>query len=175
MAKGSTKRKKKPAIDARIAPTIEAQRHGDYVSAGMAFKRVPVIDTMRARKQLDEREYQALAFYRDQAALAERSPVKSCLDQRVSGAANDISLSGAIVSAILTTARIERELGSLASLARAVAVDDKSLSQWCVDRFGGRERYDGKGKLVAIVPAGEKKAVEIARLELKFAARRIAA
>jgi hypothetical protein len=176
MAKSSAKRKKKPLIDPAIAPTDEAQRHSDFAFFKGRYQRVPEIDRLRARNELDEREYQALAFYRDQAALAERSPTKSCLDQRISGT-SDIGLSGAVVSAILTTSRIERELGSLASLARAVAVEDKSLTQWCVDRFGGRERYDGKGKLIAIVPIGETTHdhIKMARLELKFAARRIMA
>lgn len=160
--------------DARIAPTTEAQRHGDYVSAGMAYRRVPVIDTMLTRKQITDREYTALAFYRDQASLAERSPVKSCLDRGVGGD-RDIPAPAVITSAILTTARIERDLGSLAPIARAIAVDDKSLTQWCVEKFGGRERYDGKGGFVAIVPINEKRHVDMARMELRMAAQRIVA
>ena len=74
---------------------------------------------------------------------------------------------------MLETGRIERDLGQLVDIARAVAVDDKSLSQWCIDKHGGRERYDGNGRFVAIVPICEKRHMEIARLELRMAARRI--
>lgn len=170
----AAKKKKKVAIVLVAAPTNEAQQHGEFAYFKGRYQRVPEIDRLRARKQLDEREYQALAFYRDQAALAERSPLRSCLDDTQRGG-GDIPLGAAITSAILATARMEREMGSLAPIARAVAVDDKSLTQWCVEKFGGRERLDGGGKLVAIVPAGEKRLVEFARLELRMAAHRIVA
>lgn len=170
----ATKKKKKPAIDARIAPTVEAQRHALFASAGMRYVRIPVIDTMRTRGQLNDRQYQALAFYRDQASLAERSPMKSCLDVGIGGD-GDIAVPAVITSALLTTARIERELGSLTEITRAVAVNDTSLAQWCINKFGGRERYDGKGKFVAVVPVREKHHMEMALLELRMAALRIVA
>ena len=85
----------------------------------------------------------------------------------------DTHPSAAITSAVLTTARIERELGSLLDIARAVAVEDQSLSQWCVAKFGGRERYGANGKFVAIVPINEKRHMEIAQMEFRMAARRI--
>ena len=156
----------------RQQPTEEAEQHGTFVSAGMRFRRVPVIETMLERKQLTHEEYRRLAHYRDQASLAERSPVKSCLDQGTGGS-GDIGPTAAITSAILTTARIERDLGSLADIARAVAVEDKSLSQWCVDKFGGRERYGPGGKFVAVVPIREKEHMKIAAMEIRMAAHRI--
>jgi hypothetical protein len=54
-----------------------------------------------------------------------------------------------------------------------VAVEDKSITQWCIEQFGGRERYDGNGKFIAIVPVGETKRVQMATMELRMAARRI--
>jgi len=156
----------------RQAPTPEAEQHATYTSAGMRYRKVPVIETMLERKQLTHEEYRRLAHYRDQASLAERSPVKSCLDQGLGGG-GDITPTAAITSAILATARIERDLGSLADIARAVAVDDKSLSQWCVDKFGGRERYGPGGKFVAVVPICEKEHMKRAALEIRMAAQRI--
>lgn len=156
----------------RQEPTEEASQHGTFTSAGMRYRRVPVIETMLDRKQITHDEYRRLAHYRDQASLAERSPVKSCLDQGTGGG-GDIPISAAITSAILSTARIERDLGSLADIARAVAVDDMSLCQWCIGRFGSRERYGPGGKFVAIVPINEKANVDLARLELRMAASRI--
>lgn len=164
------KRKKKPEMDQRIPPTIEAMQHGGFSSAGMAYKRIPVIDTMLERNQLTQAEYTALGYYRDQASIAETSPVKSCLNRDASG--SDRGPSVAVQSAILETARIERDLGSLREIARAIAVDDISLSTWCISQNGGRERYNGKGEFVAVVPIKDG-LEDVAVLEIKMAARRI--
>lgn len=158
----------------RSLVTEEAAQRGDFRSAGLAQKRIPVIETMLTRKQITDAEYRALAHYSDQAALAERSPIKSCLDNSV-GTGEGGHLTAAVTSAILTTARIERELGSLLDICRAVAIDDVSLSQWCVQKHGGRERYDGKGKFIAIVPINEKRHMAIALIDLRMGARRIMA
>lgn len=160
------------ANDQRVGPVDEQRVHCEFVRDQERHRRVPVIETMHKRGQLTDREYRCLAFYRDQAAMAERSPVKSCLDQGVGGG-GDIPVSAAITSAILATARMERDMGQLYPIARAVAVDDRSLSQWCVDKHGGRERYDGKGKFVAIVPLRETVVMKIAIMELRMAAHRI--
>lgn len=167
----AAKRKRKPKVDNRIAPTAEQMGRAEYHSAGMAYKRVPVIDTMLARDQITPQEYLLLSYYRDQASLADRSPLKSCIDFSVTG--GDTAPSAALTSALLETARIERDMQSLWPLARAVAVDDVSLTEWCIRQHGGRERYDGKGKFIAVVPVGEKNVVGMALMELRMAARRI--
>lgn len=150
--------------------TPERAARSRFVSAGMARRALPVIDTLHEQGQLTDAEYSALAYYRDQASLADRSPVRSCCDTSPSSG-NGPGV--AILSAMLETGRIERDLGQLADIARAVAVDDVSLAQWCIDKFGGRERYDGKGRFVAIVPICEKRHMETARMELRMAAHRI--
>ncbi len=167
----NTKRKRKPKVDDRIAPTHEQQARSDYRSAGMAYHRIPVIETMLTRKQITDREFVVLDYYRQQAGIADSSPVKSCIDFSVTG--GDIGASAAITSATLETARIERDLGSLRQVARAVAVNDISLTEYCINKYGGRERYDGKGKFVAMVPVNEKSVIGMALLDLKMAARRI--
>lgn len=166
-----TNRKRKPKTDGRIEPTAEAMAHGDFISAGMAYKRIPVIETMHKRKQITEAEFAALGYYRDQAGLSEKSPVRSCLNREASGGSGRVSV--AVKSAILETARIERELGSLRAIARAVAVDDTSLSDWCISQNGGRERYNGNGDFIAVVPIAESRVMKTALLDLKMAARRI--
>jgi hypothetical protein len=162
----------------RLGPTPEQGRHATYVSAGMAHRRVPVIETMHARAMLSDKEYRRLAYYRAQALLAERSPVKSSLDIVIGAApwrgGSERGPSAAVAFAQLIVSRIEVDLGSLREIARAVAVDDVSLSQWCVAKHGGRERHDAKGQLVAIVPVAEKRVMEAAKLELRMAAARIA-
>lgn len=170
-----------PKIDGRDA-TPERLSHNEHgvtpalrigrEKMGYARKIIPPIDTMLSRGQLNDRQYTALAFYRDQASLAERSPVKSCLDRSESGS-GDIPLSAAVISARITVGRIEKDLGSLLPIARAIAVDDKSLAQWCIDKHGGRERYDGRGRFVAIVPNNEAKVKAMALMELRMAASRI--
>jgi hypothetical protein len=164
-------KKKKAKVDPRIAPTPEASRHGTYVSAGMAYRRVPAIDTLLERGKISDMEHASLAFYRNQVDTSEASPIKDSLNKGVGG--GEQPLAAAVVSALLATARIERDLGALVDIARAVAVDDMSLSQWCVRKHGGRERYDGKGKVVAIVPVAERQCIPIALMELKMAAHRI--
>lgn len=168
-----TKRKKAPKqTDSRILPTAEQLAKGDYVSAAEARRRVPVIETMYKRGQINEEEYRALGYYRDQASIADSSPCRSCLDRDMhSGSGNGPG--AAVVSAMIETGRIERDLGSLWLIARAVAVDDKSLSQWCIEQHGGRERYDGKGQFIAMVPISELKVMRIALQDLKMAAHRI--
>jgi hypothetical protein len=169
---GKAKRKKAPAITI-VGPTDEQQRRGQYERAKGSHRRVAVIETMLTRGQITDSEYLALAHYRDQAHLAERSPTKSCLDRSQGG--GDIMLPAAVVSALIETGRIERDLGSLLSLVRSVAVDDMSLTEWCIGRHGGRERYDGKGNFIAMVPIGEARVMKFAILELKMGARRVMA
>ena len=168
------KAKKRKAFKRRATErddvTDERRQHNHFASVGMARRVIPVIDTLVSHGIITEREYRALAHYRDQASLADRSPVKSCIDD--SPSAGDRP-GVAITSAIIETAKIERDLGELRSIARAVAVDDKSLTQWCIDKHGGRERINARGETVAIVPIGEKRHVAMARMELRMAARRI--
>lgn len=165
-------RKKKPAPRTEwIGPTPEREQHGEFVSAGPARLLMPVIDRLWDRGTLTDAEYSALAYYRDQAGLADRSPVRSCCDNSPRG--GDGGPGVAILSAMLETGRIERDLGELRDLAFAVAVEDKTLEQWCIAKYGGRERYNGSGDFIAIVPVCERRHVAMARMELKMAARRI--
>lgn len=183
MAKRGTKKKvKRTNGDGRISPTPEVMATGDFVSAGMAYKRTPVIETMLKRGQLTERQYAALGYYRDQASQAEDDAKRMSVmapEKAMGGGGKGHPIGGYIPvdycdsPATLETARIERDLGILAPIANAIAVQDMSLSQWCIDQYGGRERYNGKGEFVAMVPNFEKRAMETAMLELKFAAGRI--
>ena len=164
------KRKRKAVVDTREDVTPERGARNTFQSAGMARKLVPVIDTLRNQGILTDSEWDALNYYRDQASLADKSPTKSCIDNTPKGG---FGPGAAIMSAMLETGRIERDMGALWAIARAVAVDDVSLAQWCIDKHGGRERYDGKGRFVAVVPICEHRHMGIARIELKSAAHRI--
>lgn len=160
MARKRTKSKqprKVPAsIERFIRPTEARVAHNDFQSAGAAVRVVPVIVGLHKRNVLDDREYAALAYYRDQASLAEKSPVRSCIDFSPKGSHGP---GVAIVSAQLETWRIERGMGQLASLCRAVCVDDMKLEQWVERRIGHS------------APADQRKhEIGIALLELKYAA-----
>lgn len=169
MAKSN--RRKKPKTDNRIPPTPEQIARGEFTSAGMAYRRVPVIETMLTRGQITDREYLVLDYYRQQASLADSSPIKSNIDFSLTG--GDLGPAAAITSAILETARIERDMLSCWAIARAVAVDDISLTEWCIRQHGGRERYGPKGNFIAMVPVREKNVIGEALRELRTAARRI--
>lgn len=170
MAKGR-KRKQGKAKPDRDDVTAERRQHNEFVSMGMARRVKPPIVSLHEAGKLSNAEFSALAYYRDQASLADRSPVRCGIDFSVRSEGNGPG--AAITSALIETGRMERDMGQLWDIARAVAVDDKSLSQWCVDKHGGRERLDGKGRLVAVVPICEKRHTQMALLELKMAAHRI--
>lgn len=168
------KRPEKPAKVKKIEPTPERESRNHFRSAGMARKLVPVIDTLHNGGFLSEKEWEALNYYRDQASLAEKSPVRSCCDNSPRGGHGP---GVAIISALIETGRLERDMGQLMDIARAVAVDDMSLTQWCINKHGGREKQR-KGEPTIIVPRGNdstvKRNMDIARMELRMAAHRIA-
>jgi hypothetical protein len=185
-------KKKRPALAILgEEPTPELMARGEFRQggvwatganerSGLAYRRVPVIDTLFNANQLTASEYDALTYYRDQALRAEDDTAEdgTLAPARIMGGGGGapgsrIPAKLVFTPAIAETGRIERELGALLDIARAIAVDDLSLTQWCISKHGGRERYDGKGKFVAVVPINEKRHVEMARLELKMAARRI--
>lgn len=171
------RKRAQPDTDAIDGPTPEQEARAQFRRQLQTehkvspYKRWPSIDTLLDRKILTDREYAALAHYSDQANLAERSPVRSCCDNSPRGDGRGPGV--AILSAQIETGRLERELGSLMDIARAIAVRDLSLADWCIEKWGGRERYNGKGEFVAIVPINEKRHMDLARVEIKMAARRI--
>lgn len=178
---GRGKKRRKPEIH-REDVTIERGAKNAFVSAGMARRVTPVIDTMFDAGHLTEAEYSALAYYRDQASRAEDDTADDGVlsPERIMGGTSASQPSGGYLPAtlictpaILETARIERDLGVLRDIARAVAVDDITLSRWCIEKHGGRERYNDKGRFVAVVPINEKRHMEMARMELRMASHRI--
>lgn len=144
--------------------------HVETATRVQTYRRLPVIDRLLTANVITEDEYSCLAYYRDQAGLADRSPVRSCCDNSPRGG-NGPGV--AILSAQIETGRMERDMGALWRIARAIAVDDWTLERWCVEQHGGRERYNGKGDLIAIVPVLEKQHMKRARIDLRAAAHRI--
>lgn len=180
MSKRANKRKKAPVLSI-VGPTDEQMFRAPFQRTGLSYRRVPVIDTLLAAGKLTHAQHIALSYYRDQASRAEDDIGEqgTLAPEKIMGGGGGSCMGGFIpaaliaTSAILETSRIERDLGSLLGIARAICVDDMTIQQWCISQHGGRERLDGKGKFVAMVPVAEKRSTEMALLELKFASGRI--
>jgi hypothetical protein len=161
MARTGKKRGKAKSNDivARfIRPTEQREAVNDFRSVGPAMVVVPVIVRLHEQGVLNDREFAALAYYRDQASLADRSPMRSCIDFSPKGGHGP---GVAILSAQLETARLERDMGQLWTLCRAVCVDDVSLPRWCEQRHGSAVMADRDEA---------RHLIGIATLELKYAA-----
>jgi hypothetical protein len=169
---GKRKARKTPSIvDQYLRPTEQREAHNDFRNDGMARRTVPMIETLKDAGKITADQYARFAYYRDQASIADRSPVKSGIDFSIGG--NGHGPGVAIMSAELETGRMERDMGQLWRIARAIAVNDYSLTRWCVQEYGGRERYDKDGRFIAMVPVREKASLALALLELRHAANRI--
>lgn len=159
MAKRKRKQKTSPLVERFLRPTPEREAHNDTVSAGAAVRIVPVIVRLWEADIINRQEFEALAYYRDQASMADRSPVKSSLDYTPSGG-NGPGV--AVISAQIETGRIERNMGPLWPLARAVAVNDMTIPQWCITN----KRSIEEGGRIRAHPED----MAIALMELKYAA-----
>lgn len=180
--KAARKKESPSNVTGLIGPTPERHGHVEIRSALMSHKITPVIDTLLRHEIITWAEHSALDYYRSQASQAEDDAKQesTLAPARVmGGGCGGIPAGGytpvglVFTAATAETARIERDLGQLRDIARAVAVNDVSLAQWCIAKHGGRERYDGSGEFVAIVPINEKRHMDLARMELRMAARRI--
>lgn len=175
------KQRKVPSATVRfLRPTEHREAHNDFEDAGAARRVTPVIDTLRRIGKLNQSEYDALAYYREQAHKAEDDMAQSSplapariMGGVVSGGGGGRIPVGVLLAtpAICETARIERDLGALLGLARAIAVDDFTLTRWCIKQSGGIEKFR-KGEFVAMEPR-DSKAVALATMELRMAAHRI--
>lgn len=182
MARARKAKKAKARTGARaklFRPTGAREAHNDFQSAGAAVRVVPVIDTLLRQGRITQAEYDALNHYRQQAHRAEDDMAQSSVldPQRMMGGGGGSFGSKLPVGVLLATpaiiecARLERELANLLGIARAVAVEDMTLTRWAIHASGGREQARKCGR-VDIVPA-DPTAVDKARLQLRFAAARI--
>jgi hypothetical protein len=145
-----TKGERKPKA-LKVEPTAERAAMNEMRSAGMAATVVPVIDTLLKREQITQDEHAKLLKYRQVAIMADGSETRDSCDFSVRGG-NGYGPSAAVISARIDTALYENRAGVHAGLLRAVARDDTSLTRYCVERFGGRERV--KDGIVEIRPIG---------------------
>lgn len=174
---GKPKKRRKPEAVEIVGPTDEQMARAEYRRANLAYRRTPVIDTLLDAGKLTDAEFRALHYYRDQACRAEDDYARESTlsPSRVMGGGRGTSTPGSLIwtPAIAETSRIERDLGVLLDIARAIAVDDVPLTEYCISKHGGRERYNGRGRFIAIVPNNQALVEKAALLDLKMAARRI--
>lgn len=184
---GKAKRKAK---DLPIEPTPEQSRHSAFelsdivdkakggvtVTLGKAYRRVPMIDTLHEQGLFNDAEYKALKHYRHHADLADKSPLKDSLANlvRISGGSGN-GPTVTMLNAVRVRDDCERAAGSLADILRAVAVDDVSLSQWAMNRYGATERCRERkrGRVCTMEPGTE--GLRVSQLEMKIVARRVQA
>lgn len=161
-------------------PTLEQQLHGRFdienitdkrkggasITIGTAYRRKPMIDILADQGVFSDAEYTALAAYRNWASVADRSLTHDSLARHLPRGTGD-GPTMRMLSAIQRCGDCERAAGSLRDILRAVAVDDMSLSQWAMKRYGSVQEG------VRIKP--KRKALAIVRLEIQMAAKRVQA
>jgi hypothetical protein len=167
------KRKRKTAEAIEIAtPTPEQEGKGEFRRIGMHYRRVPVIDTLYGECKLTSRQFNALARYRDVAVAVDRSPVEDSVGKLLRNCVGggEGGLDFALRTAI-ELGRLERALGSLADIARAIAVEEVTLSDWAMKRHGSHERV--RGNVIKFEPS--KAAFKEAWMDIRMAGERLAA
>lgn len=135
MPRAKSKRKARAPI--QIAePTPEQFAKGSYSRLTMAYRRVPVIDTLAETGKLTPRQFNGLARYRDVAIAEERSPMRDSLDRALQGRFGGNTDGSGYIRTAYELQRLESALGSLYPIARAVAVEDMTISQWAAHKGG---------------------------------------
>ena len=160
------KRKKRVDPIQIVGPTPEQECKGQFVRVHMAYRRAPVIDTMAQAGKLSQRQFDGLARYRDVAIAEERSPMRDSLDKALHGRSEGLGIPCSALRSAIELGRLERALGSLRDIARAVAVDDVTISQWAAQKGGALPNGEPKRawrdtSMMDIQMAGERLAAEI--------------
>lgn len=182
------KAKRKRTVITYAEPTPERMGHGTFAQggncatgqderSGVAYRLIPVIDTMAQTGKLTQRQHYGLARYR--ALADDRSLTKDSTQALLqTGSGGPLGLppgfAGMLVGKygwLSATAFLERELGMLYHIAWAIAVDDITVSRWAMDKGGAIERR--RGNVVWFEP--RRKALNEAMMEIQIAGERLAA
>lgn len=166
------KKRKKPEAVNIVGPTDEQMARGEFRRANLAYKRIAVIETLYEEHKLTARQFNGLARYRDVAIADDRSLIEDSVGKMLRGAVGGgQGLCPASVRTAIELGRLERALGSLAAIARAIAVEDKTISQWAMEHGGSVERR--RGNVVKFEPT--KTAFKVAWADVRMAGERLAA
>lgn len=184
------KAKRKRTVITYAEPTPERMGHGTFAQggncatgqderSGVAYRLIPVIDTMAQTGKLTQRQHIGLARYRDVAIAEERSLTKDSTQALLqTGSGEPLGLPPGFAGMLVgkygwerSTAFLERELGMLCHIARAIAVEDVTVSRWAMEKGGAIERR--RGNVVWFEP--RRKALNEAMMEIQIAGERLAA
>jgi hypothetical protein len=176
-------RRKRKAPEEVLPPTPEQAGKGDFARVLIAdhkvspFRRIPVIQTLASTGKISKRQYAALSYYRELAGACDRSPLRDSVGKMMAGEIGGGSGAG-LPPAQLRNERelgwLEGELGSLRDIARAVAVDDVTLSGWAMRGGSVERRRTVNGKAV-IWFEPVRTALKYALAEIRMAGERISA
>ena len=183
MAKLKRKKKQRtvPAVEL-MRPTPERMDGNSFERAGLAWRAKNPVRKLFDEGKITPSEFDNLDHYRQlsqkaQDDEAEMSPMHPEKSMGGGGAGSGPCIPASLLCstpAQVETLKIEREVlvygQSLLDLLRFVARDEKTLAQWCIETTGGRERRDGTGKAVTIVPVAEKRVMREALLHLRYVA-----
>jgi hypothetical protein len=187
---GRPQRKRKTDITIRVemlGPTPEQARDARFdieditdklpgdvtVKIGKAYRRRPMIDTLADQGVFSDAEHKALRHYRHHADIADRSPVRDSLNHQRGGSGTGPTVE--MLNAVRVRDDCERAAGSLVGILRAVVVDDMSLSQWAIRRYGSIEECEmRKGRQVCRQKPRDR-ALRFAKQDIQFAAKRVEA
>lgn len=162
MSRAKRKKRVDPIVIA--GPTPEQETKGTFSRLTIAYRRIPVIDTMMQSGKLSPRQFSGLARYRDVAIAEERSPMRDSLDKALHGRSSGTGIPLSAMRTQIELGRLENALGSLYAIARAIAVDDMTASQWAASKGGSND--DGSPR---------RSALNTAMIEIKMAGERLAA
>lgn len=165
-----------------VAPTPEQQAHSTYVVeresvAGVVgkehYRKVRQLEALHASGVINDEQFKSLKHYRHHADVSDRSLTRDSLRSWLPRGSGGDGPGQEVLHAIRVTADIENAAGCLVDILRAVVVDDQSLSQWAMKKFGAFEEcYSVRGKTVCQLKP-RRKALDIARLDFQMAAIRV--
>jgi len=146
--------------------------NGALCLKGVAYRRRPMIDILHEQGLFSQDELKALRHYRHHADLIDGSPTKDSLCIEYGGGGDGRTIT--MLNASYLVRSVESAVGTLVDILRAVVVDDTSLSQWAINRYGGIEKRRQRKGRVQVTIEPRDRGLAIARLEMKFAAQRVA-
>lgn len=168
---GRKPKRKTPAITI-AEPTPEQIGKGDFTRVGMSYRRTPVIEKLYEEHKLTSRQFNGLARYRDVAIAEDSSPIEDSVGKMMRGACGGgEGLSPFHVRVAIELGRLERALGSLRDVARAIAVDDMTISDFAMSQNGALEIV--RQGVIKFEPS--RKAFKFAWMDIRMAGERLAA
>lgn len=170
-----------------VAPTVEQMRRGAFelddvtdkrkgggtITIGKAYRHIPVFEILGRQGVFSMAELKALRTYREHADRADRSPLRDSIAMLMPVRGSGDGPTAALMRSIWIAAGCEAAAGSVRDILRAVVVDDVTLSEWAIRQAGSVEVWDEQRRKTRIRPRA--KALAVAQLEIKIAAKRVRA